>query len=518
MLGHVRRAGWATTPVDSAVNLRRFELYATGLQRSDVAALLEEVCIFLHRPFFSVPVVVQGLEVVEVPCVESNCNRCLSGRGGFRFNWVHPAWTSAGAVEALEGRSLPCAEQERELSWEELVPVDTSACPASHACLGDVDSVRWGLAQSPDGARSACKDRTPRGPVCYNVKHGQDMFSYLHAMPVKSSSPIVCPAFSGRLRIEVQPPGAVGKPACAEPWRLICCLASTVLVVLLCPPRVSAATAIRLPAAPGPSDEVESAAWSTKVAEWRRLHEMEDDGDFAFCFTDADQARAHGPWLLFHWVEVRSMLDLAQASARVFEVQHDEAWAPPRAPLPRRKVSDPQTIKVKPGQLEARNRAHVEQLMGILIRAYSTSKVLTALEYQEQAASFRRWAEQLVKASEPATIHRALCTWDELIAFLHESQRRFSDLQSAAVEAFIHNHKAPGRAFTSLKWLAKNFHLQIPADHVLPPPAVRPRSTLGEGSRQAAVLEMVFPWSKRLPLVTNRGTRPGLGCWVTGCR
>ena len=158
-------------------------------------------------------------------------------------------------------------------------------------------------------------------------KHGEDMFSYLHAhgvvcrpatsvsdvmapfaMPVKSSSPIVCPAFSGRLRIEVQPPGAVGKPACAEPWRLICCLASTVLVVLLCPPRVSAATAIRLPAAPGPSDEVESAAWSTKVAEWRRLHKMEDDGDFAFCFTDADQARAHGPWLLFHWVEVARWL------------------------------------------------------------------------------------------------------------------------------------------------------------------------------------------------------------------
>ena len=29
---------------------------------------------------------------------------------GFRFNWVHPAWTCAGAVEGLGGRSLPCAE------------------------------------------------------------------------------------------------------------------------------------------------------------------------------------------------------------------------------------------------------------------------------------------------------------------------------------------------------------------------------------------------------------------------
>ncbi|CAJ1403662.1 unnamed protein product [Effrenium voratum] len=183
------------------------------------------VCIFLHRPFFSVPVVVQGLEVVE----------------------------------ALGGRSLPCAEEERELSWEELVPlVDTTV----HMDSFYPDFMRLLLDRPHDmvpvpllmhawamWTRSAIPGWRPIGVQgsyasrpgllqCWwfgTRKHGEDMFSYLHAhgvvcrpatsvsdvmaplaMPVKSSSPIVCPAFSGRLRIEVQPPGAVGKPACAE--------------------------------------------------------------------------------------------------------------------------------------------------------------------------------------------------------------------------------------------------------------------------------------------------------------
>ena len=39
-----------------------------------------------------------GRRLPERRCAEPGCARCLNGWGGYRFNWIHPAWSCANVV------------------------------------------------------------------------------------------------------------------------------------------------------------------------------------------------------------------------------------------------------------------------------------------------------------------------------------------------------------------------------------------------------------------------------------
>lgn len=111
MLGHaVRRAAWSTTSVDSAANLLAFNMWANQAERSEVAAILCDICIVVHAPYEYVPLVCQGLDVIQ-----------------YRFAWLHPSWAQAGSLPSLGGRTLPFPENQRQLAWKEIMLlVDTT--------------------------------------------------------------------------------------------------------------------------------------------------------------------------------------------------------------------------------------------------------------------------------------------------------------------------------------------------------------------------------------------------------
>ncbi|CAJ1342620.1 unnamed protein product, partial [Effrenium voratum] len=286
------------------------------------------------------------------------------------------------------------------------------------------------------------------------------------------------------------------------------------------------ASPVYLPEVPGPSDAAEAAHWAVRATKWRSQHGMSADEDFAFCFTAAEQASRIGPWLAYEWVTIRRQesQDLARAAAGVFASPNVADAPPARPPLPRARVSCRQVIRQTRDQMEAREAAHVDQLAGILLRASPPARAVSMQEQQDLTAAATQKAQQIVATSEPATIAKAVCTWDELISFLQGTGRSFVDLLPATLDCFVHDHKAPGRAFTSLKWLAKNLQIELPADKVTQPASLRPKAASGEGSRQAPVLEPVMLATLERAVVSyHQAGHPAwhgiLGHWIqaTGC-
>ena len=60
--------------------------------------------------------------------------------------------------------------------------------------------------------------------------------------------------------------------------------------------------------------------------------------------------------------------------------------------------------------------------------------------------------QQAVSTSEPATIHRAICTWDELVCFLKGTNRKFHELQAPGVALSMHTRPLVGLLRHSNGW------------------------------------------------------------------
>ena len=228
---------------------------------------------------------------------------------------------------------------------------------------------------------------------------------------------------------------------------------------------------------------------------WRQRHGLLDDGDFAFAFTDVTQAQKIGEWLAHSWLQTRrrEFRELARASAGVYAAVSTvgplEGTPPKRPPLPRHRVSERQVAKAPAKVLEARGRTQVEQLVQILRAAQGPTAGLPPATLQERLDSAQRWAQQVQGSAEFATVARAVMTWDELTAFLQTTKRPLVELEASTVEAFVHSHKAMGRAYHSLKWLQRNLLIPLHMDSVLQPEVVRAKPAIGDNSKQAPVLE-----------------------------
>lgn len=101
--------------------------------------------------------------------------------------------------------------------------------------------------------------------------------------------------------------------------------------------------------------------------------------------------------------------------------------------------------------------------------------------------SLRRKARRLAASSEIPTLHKAITTAEELRKHLSERPMymEVDKIEPIALEEFLWQSRARGRAVNAISWMCKNLHLGWPLDKV-ERPNTRKASLIGLECKQAA--------------------------------
>ena len=85
----------SSKPVLSDFNYARFLSWLAETTPEEADTALQVVVVTYHRDWFGWPdhIPMRGSLLRVRHCSEHNCSRCKEGQGGYRFQWIHPAWT-----------------------------------------------------------------------------------------------------------------------------------------------------------------------------------------------------------------------------------------------------------------------------------------------------------------------------------------------------------------------------------------------------------------------------------------
>jgi hypothetical protein len=90
---------YSDLPLLSPWNFANFLAWGALASRAELDDVMRLVYIEIHfGPHDPESMVVQGRTLTQRRCCQDPCARCDTGRGGYRFCWISPAWTWRGFV------------------------------------------------------------------------------------------------------------------------------------------------------------------------------------------------------------------------------------------------------------------------------------------------------------------------------------------------------------------------------------------------------------------------------------
>jgi hypothetical protein len=205
---------------------------------------------------------------------------------------------------------------------------------------------------------------------------------------------------------------------------------------------------------------------------------MLDDKDFAFCYVTFEEAyREAGQPAAVAWSRARLMAEPNMASdvAKVSKI--DATTTKIRKVDKQRKIETAKKRKSttasylrQPGKgteiadEDEEKLRFVEPLAQLMKDCrVGHSDNITASDH-EIMNSHRRKAKRMVETSEVATLHRAVTTAGELRKYLDERPLLMSidAIEPIALEEFLLQSHAQGRALNALSWMCKNLEVGWP--------------------------------------------------------
>ena len=257
-------------------------------------------------------------------------------------------------------------------------------------------------------------------------------------------------------------------------------------------------------AASSNEDDERSVAEREAVLTWREANDMIDDKDFAFCYVTFEEAyREAGQPAAVAWSRARLMAEPNMASdvAKVSKI--DATTTKIRKVDKQRKIETAKKRKSttasylrQPGKgteiadEDEEKLRFVEPLAQLMKDCrVGHSDNMTASDH-EIMNSHRRKAKRMVETSEVATLHRAVTTAGELRKYLDERPLLMSidAIEPIALEEFLLQSHAQGRALNALSWMCKNLEVGWPL-HRAEKPITKKSCLVGLLCKQAPVAQ-----------------------------
>jgi hypothetical protein len=239
-----------------------------------------------------------------------------------------------------------------------------------------------------------------------------------------------------------------------------------------------------------------------KVIKWRADNMLEDNQDFAYFYTDFEEAyRKAGRAVAMSWSRSRALAvpgmssDMAKVSkveatvAKIRRVddqrKHAETKAKPKK-MPTASFLRQPGKGAEVEEEEADKTRFIQPLAQLMMNCKVGREGNTSATDEEIMKSLVRRATRVVKAAETPTLQRAITTADEIVKYLASKEKpmEISSLEPLALEHFLHESQSQVRAVNAVNWLNKNLQLGWPLDKV-EKPCVKKTSHIGMECNQA---------------------------------
>ena len=247
------------------------------------------------------------------------------------------------------------------------------------------------------------------------------------------------------------------------------------------------------------SDEV-AMAEKERVSKWRKDSLLLDDLDFAYVFTDFEEAYCHaGRAVAVAWSRARvlaepemvsDMAKISAVEATVTKIRRvDERKK--AAATKRKKMADVSFLR-QPGKGTEPEEADEDKVrfiepMAQLMMDCGVGRAENASATDEEIMnSLRRKATRVVGAAEIPTLHRARTTADEVRTYLESKATHMGidNVEPIALEDFLWQSHARVRAVNAIGWMCNNLQLGWPIEKVEKPESKKP-SLIGMECKQA---------------------------------
>jgi len=215
-----------------------------------------------------------------------------------------------------------------------------------------------------------------------------------------------------------------------------------------------------------------------RVSRWRTVNLLLDDLDFAFVYTDFEEAYSDaGRAVAMAWSRARILAepgvisDIAELRLRRSEaavlMEAVKATA-----MKIRKVDERRKKKMAEGDTEemvkSKYKTRFIEPLAHLMMDCKAVHWHTSVTEKELEDSVKDMVEQVVRAAETPTLYRAITTAEEVRKHLagRAIHMGIDKIEPAALEEFLWQSHAQVRAVSAVDWLCKNLHLPWPLDKV----------------------------------------------------
>ncbi|CAE7383352.1 unnamed protein product [Symbiodinium sp. CCMP2456] len=250
---------------------------------------------------------------------------------------------------------------------------------------------------------------------------------------------------------------------------------------------------------------------ASRVREWRQKHRVQGDSDFAFYFTNYEQAvRQAGHHVADAWTVVRAEQEGCLISAASMAVEGPLS-SRERPPLPRPSAAAGRKGRIAPPQPDGGDlRDRRQRLAAALVQvgAFRPAGPLTDALRREWERAVDRTVSRFVDRADRSTIEGVLSTWGELSAW---QRARSHPLVPEIVDVYsflAEGTPAPARALACLKWLVKKAKLDLDLADVEVGHG-QGRSGQPRGQAPCVGPDMLGSWRKRSSWLTPTVTRSG---------
>ena len=210
---------------------------------------------------------------------------------------------------------------------------------------------------------------------------------------------------------------------------------------------------------------------NARAVAWRQKHGLVNDEDFAFAFTNYEQAAVTAGTIVANlWVAVRSAASDSMLKAVSEAIVDLDTKAPSTVrPLAPKFKPQRRRVRLQPNTSSSPEvvTSRVDELTDVwlqcdVLRPRGRLSVELRASWEE---SCRRLAQRQVTHAEPITIANVLKTFQEFKAVLLSRERSLPP-DDVDVDHFIHHGTtAPVRALNALRWMTKNGELNWPLKH-----------------------------------------------------
>jgi len=219
-----------------------------------------------------------------------------------------------------------------------------------------------------------------------------------------------------------------------------------------------------------------------RVSKWRQDNLLLDDLDFAYVYTDFEEAYAHaGRAVAVAWSKARvsaepgMVLDMAKMSAveatatKIRRVDEQRK----AAAIKKKKMADTSFLR-QPGrgaepEEKGEDKARFIEPMAQLMLDCGVSRAEWEWRTDEEIMnSLRRKATRVVGTAEIPTLHRARTTADEVRIYLRgrATHMGIDKMEPIALEEFLQQSRARVRAVNAIEWMCNNLQLGWPIEKV----------------------------------------------------